>query len=135
MRRRFGRAPRNEKSYETGSARAPVHLSHRVPLKALSPTEYRAMQPTPSKPNGTEQTQSNPSSSPSRRDFIRTTAAVGAAAAATLVVPSGVYAQGPQTLKVGLVGCGSRGMGAAGQALGADPNAKLVALADLFRDE
>jgi len=38
-------------------------------------------------------------------------------------------------LKVGLVGCGGRGTGAANQALSADPNVELVALGDLFPDQ
>ena len=35
-------------------------------------------------------------------------------------------------LKVGLIGCGGRGSGAAANALNADPNAKLVAMGDVF---
>lgn len=38
------------------------------------------------------------------------------------------------TLKVGLIGCGGRGSGAANQALNADPNVVLHAMADLFDD-
>jgi predicted dehydrogenase len=37
-------------------------------------------------------------------------------------------------LRVGLVGCGGRGSGAAANALRADPNVKLVAMADVFPD-
>ena len=36
--------------------------------------------------------------------------------------------------KVGLIGCGGRGTGAAAQALNADQNVKLVAMADAFED-
>ncbi|GJM27518.1 MAG: oxidoreductase [Cyclobacteriaceae bacterium] len=39
-----------------------------------------------------------------------------------------------QTLKVGLVGCGGRGTGAAEQALSADPDVVLTAMADIFPD-
>ena len=39
-----------------------------------------------------------------------------------------------KTLKVGLVGCGGRGTGAAGQALSADPDVVLTAMADIFPD-
>jgi predicted dehydrogenase len=49
------------------------------------------------------------------------------------VVPQ-VHAGGSDVLRVGLVGCGGRGTGAATQALHADPNTKLVALADAFPD-
>jgi predicted dehydrogenase len=37
-------------------------------------------------------------------------------------------------LRVGLIGCGGRGTGAAAQALAADPNTKLVAVSDGFED-
>jgi len=37
-------------------------------------------------------------------------------------------------LRVALIGCGQRGTGAAAEALRADPNVKLVALADAFED-
>jgi myo-inositol 2-dehydrogenase/D-chiro-inositol 1-dehydrogenase len=39
------------------------------------------------------------------------------------------------TLKVGLVGCGGRGTGAAKQALKADPNVVLHAVGDIFKDK
>ncbi|MBX3242539.1 MAG: Gfo/Idh/MocA family oxidoreductase [Chitinophagaceae bacterium] len=39
------------------------------------------------------------------------------------------------TIKVGLIGCGGRGSGAANQALNADPNVVLHAMADLFEDK
>jgi predicted dehydrogenase len=64
----------------------------------------------------------------SRRRFLTTTAAVGATFA------SGVHAGGSDVLKVGLIGCGGRGTGAATQALQADKNVKLWALADVFQD-
>lgn len=38
-------------------------------------------------------------------------------------------------IKVGLIGCGGRGTGAANQALNADPNVELVAMADIFPDQ
>src|ERR1700731_1310538 len=69
------------------------------------------------------------SSFSSRRAFLGTSAA----AAASLVVPA-VHAAGNDTLRVGLIGCGSRGTGAAVQALTADKNVKLVAMGDAFED-
>jgi myo-inositol 2-dehydrogenase / D-chiro-inositol 1-dehydrogenase len=39
------------------------------------------------------------------------------------------------TIKVGLVGCGGRGTGAARQALSADPNVVLYAVGDIFKDK
>ena len=41
-------------------------------------------------------------------------------------------AESAGTLKIGLVGCGGRGTGAAMQALNADPNVELVAMGDVF---
>jgi len=70
----------------------------------------------------------------SRRDFLKTSAAVaGATLASGLAVPL-VHAAGSDVLRVGLVGCGGRGTGAAMQALKADPNTRLVALGDAFDD-
>lgn len=77
----------------------------------------------------------NPSS-PSRRDFLKTStlAAVGAGALGTLGVLPGAYAAGDETIKIGLVGCGGRGTGAASQALSTSGSVKLVAMGDLFED-
>jgi predicted dehydrogenase len=73
---------------------------------------------------------------PSRRNFLQTSATVGAAAVGALAVPKSVHAAGAdETLRVGLVGCGGRGMGAATDALAADPLAQLVAVADAFPDK
>ncbi len=73
-----------------------------------------------------------PTHQPSRRDFIRTTGTVAAAAAlASYTTPAFAASD---TLRIGLIGCGGRGNGAAFQALSADPNTKLVALGDTFPD-
>uniref|UniRef100_A0A7C2K232 Gfo/Idh/MocA family oxidoreductase n=1 Tax=Schlesneria paludicola TaxID=360056 RepID=A0A7C2K232_9PLAN len=73
---------------------------------------------------------------PSRREFLKTSsAAVAGGVGLHLSLASAVHAAGDDTLKVGLVGCGGRGTGAANQALHADPNAKLVAVADVFRNQ
>ena len=72
--------------------------------------------------------------SASRRDFIRDAGAAVVAATALVGTSRTVRADNRETLKIGLVGCGGRGTGAAVQALTADPNTKLVALADTFRD-
>jgi predicted dehydrogenase len=60
--------------------------------------------------------------------------ATGVAAASELSLARSAHAAGSDQLKVGLVGCGGRGTGAAVQALRADPNVKLVALGDAFED-
>jgi predicted dehydrogenase len=65
-----------------------------------------------------------------RRVFLQ----ASAAAAASVALLPGAMAAGNDTLRVGLVGCGGRGTGAAKQALRADPKVKLVAMCDAFMD-
>jgi len=69
--------------------------------------------------------------SPDRRNFLKTTAgAAGVALAAGF--PAIISAQTvSNAIKVGLVGCGGRGTGAASQALHADDYAELTAVADV----
>ena len=69
-----------------------------------------------------------------RRDFIKRTAAAAVAGPLVVGVARRAHAQGSDTIRLGLVGCGGRGSGAAGQALRADRGAKLVAVADAFED-
>ncbi len=77
----------------------------------------------------------NTSPDPSRRNFLKTSAvAVSTAMAGSLAISQSAHAAGSDILKVGLVGCGGRGSGAAANALNADKNAKLVAMADAFGD-
>ncbi len=72
----------------------------------------------------------------SRRDFLKTSALVSGALAAPAILPGSVFGAGNQDkLRVGLVGCGGRGTGAASQALNADPNVELTAMADAFEDQ
>jgi predicted dehydrogenase len=54
--------------------------------------------------------------------------------AAQMVIPRAVHAASADTLRVGLIGCGGRGSGAAAQALNADKNVQLVAVGDAFAD-
>jgi predicted dehydrogenase len=61
--------------------------------------------------------------------------AAGAALVGNLGLARGAHAAGSDILKVGLVGCGGRGNGAAANALTADKNTELVALADIFDDQ
>ncbi|HEX4120242.1 MAG TPA: Gfo/Idh/MocA family oxidoreductase [Verrucomicrobiae bacterium] len=76
------------------------------------------------------------SSSASRREFLKTSALAGGAliAPAILKGQSSAAADGP-LLKIGLIGCGGRGTGAASQALNADKNIALTAMADVFEDK
>jgi predicted dehydrogenase len=72
----------------------------------------------------------------SRRDFIKTTGkmAGGGLLLGSLPIQSSAYVGASDTIKVGVIGCGGRGTGAANQALMADPGVKVVALADLFKE-
>ncbi len=68
-----------------------------------------------------------------RRVFLKTTSTL-AAAGAVSAVTSGVFAAGPERLRVGLIGCGARGVGAAMNCAIADPAVEITALADVFPD-
>ncbi|APZ94315.1 Gfo/Idh/MocA family protein [Fuerstiella marisgermanici] len=70
----------------------------------------------------------------SRRQFLTTSSAAATALAVAPALSAGAYAGGSDLLKVGLVGCGGRGTGAASQALTADSGVELVAMADAFED-
>src|SRR5687767_2457101 len=71
-----------------------------------------------------------------RRAFLKNTslALVGSSLAYHSVVASSLSAGRKPTLKVGLIGCGGRGTGAAAQALQADPDVLLTAMGDVFVD-
>ncbi len=70
-----------------------------------------------------------------RREFVKTSAAVTAAAAmAPLASGRGFFAGGSDTIRVGVIGCGGRGTGAAFNAIEAAPNTTIVALADVMPD-
>ncbi len=70
-----------------------------------------------------------------RRDFLKQTTVFGGAAliASQSGIPA-VHADGDDTLKVGLIGCGGRGSGAAVNATRKENRAVLTAMADLFPD-
>jgi len=67
-----------------------------------------------------------------RRDFIKTS--VGASLAAAIPGNLGLHAQGSDTIRIGVVGCGGRGTGAAIDCLNAAPGVEIVAMGDLFKD-
>ncbi len=66
----------------------------------------------------------------SRRDFI----AASSAATATLLLPNLAFAQGSDTIKVGLIGCGGRGSGAIADAVAASQGVVLWSVGDVFQD-
>jgi predicted dehydrogenase len=69
-----------------------------------------------------------------RREFIKRSSALPLARLATLSVQHKVHAAGSDVIKVGMIGCGGRGSGAAAQAMNADRGVRITAMADLFAD-
>jgi len=74
-------------------------------------------------------------SKPTRREVLATggAAATGAIIASTLPAQVSAQVAGSDEIKVGLIGCGGRGRGAASQTLNVG-NTRLVAMADAFDD-
>jgi len=71
----------------------------------------------------------------SRRNFVkRTTLATTGILSSGLPVGAMANVNGNKKLKIALVGCGGRGTGAIVQALQADENTELIAMADAFQD-
>src|SRR5262245_15603326 len=84
-----------------------------------------------------ERTMTEPQGS-NRREFLKSsTVAVGGAVAAQAGLLGTAHAAGSDVIKVGLIGCGGRGTGAAEnlcEAAKDDKNVKIYALGDLFKD-
>jgi myo-inositol 2-dehydrogenase/D-chiro-inositol 1-dehydrogenase len=71
-----------------------------------------------------------------RRAFLKATALATATIADPAFLPGKLFAADTQpTLRIGLIGCGGRGTGAASNALRADANVELVAMGDAFPDQ
>lgn len=72
-----------------------------------------------------------------RRGFLKTTAAAGALAA--LATANGglpaAWAAGDEEIKVGVIGCGGRGSGAAENVLQAAKGVKIIAIGDFFKED
>lgn len=64
---------------------------------------------------------------PSRRDFLK-------ASAAALPVAASAHAAASDILRVGVIGCGARGPDAAKNAITADKGVRIAAMGDLLRD-
>jgi predicted dehydrogenase len=69
---------------------------------------------------------------PTRRDFLASAAATGAAVATGLGLASAVYADGGDTIKVGVIGCGGRGTQACENVLSSAPAVEVIAAGDVF---
>ena len=70
----------------------------------------------------------------SRRHFLQGSVASGAAAVGALALARSAHAAGSDVIKIGLIGCGGRGSGAAANAMNAGKDVRLVAMADVFAD-
>jgi predicted dehydrogenase len=66
----------------------------------------------------------------SRRTFVQTTAA----ATAAIVLPGGIRVAGSDVIRVGVIGCGGRGTGAAVDVMRSSEGVEVVALGDLMPD-
>lgn len=79
--------------------------------------------------------ESNNGTGTSRRDFLKASTVVATGALANAMgINRSVFAAGGDVIRVGMIGCGGRGTGAADQALTADSGARLVAMCDIFMD-
>jgi predicted dehydrogenase len=67
---------------------------------------------------------------PSRRDFLKHSSIAAAVMASPAIVRG---APDQRKLKIGLIGCGGRGTGAAANALNMDTNSELWAMGDVFK--
>jgi predicted dehydrogenase len=68
----------------------------------------------------------------SRRQFLQNSVLTGAAAYAATSLVRNAHAAGSDVIKIGLIGCGGRGSGAAANAMNAGKDVHLVAMCDLF---
>ncbi len=66
-----------------------------------------------------------------RRGFLKTSTQVATLAGVSMATQA--YGAGKDRIRVGLVGCGGRGTGAARDATSAGPNIELVAMGDIFK--
>src|SRR5277367_592470 len=71
-----------------------------------------------------------------RREFLKASALIGGALIGPAILPGKLYGAGNDApLKIGLIGCGGRGTGAAAEALKADKNVTLTAMGDVFEEQ
>ncbi|MGN6543921.1 MAG: Gfo/Idh/MocA family protein, partial [Aureliella sp.] len=99
--------------------------------------------PADSAPSATQQDASAPNTSAAadsaatRRNFIKGSSLLlaGGAMAGTLPIARAAHAYGSDVIKIGLIGCGGRGTGAAAQAMNTTGGeVRLMAMADVFED-
>ena len=75
--------------------------------------------------------------SQTRRTFIKSSSLLfaGGTVAGSLNIARAAHAYGSDLIRIGLIGCGGRGTGAAGQAMNTQGPTKLIAVADAFPDK
>ena len=76
----------------------------------------------------------NPSQQFTRRSFLKSSAAISAATIAAMGT-NFAHAQGSSRIRVGVVGLGGRGKGAAGNCVDSSPNTTITTIGDLFPDQ
>jgi len=70
-----------------------------------------------------------------RREFLQSSAVTAGTVALTGVAAPFAHARGSDKMRVGLIGCGGRGVVAANNCLASSPGVEIVALADVFADQ
>lgn len=90
----------------------------------------------PAQGSNPDSIQNKEESNSTRRQFIKSSSAVVAAGVAlpSFSIPQKAFAANDETIRVGLIGCGGRGTGAASQAMKADSNVMLTAMGDMYPD-
>ena len=73
--------------------------------------------------------ENDPARGTSRRDFLKSSAALGG-----LTLANTAHAAGSDIIRIGVIGCGGRGTEAAKQAMYADKGVRLVAMADMLME-
>lgn len=79
--------------------------------------------------------QPSPTPSLSRRRLLGGALGLAAGAATAQRLTGGVFVAGDERIRIGLVGCGGRGTGAAVQAAASAAAVRIVAIGDLFADQ
>ena len=82
----------------------------------------------------TENQPSATATNTSRRAFLKTSATAAATLGILQAKDTPVFAAGSDRIRVGVVGCGNRGTGAAMNCVLSSPGVEIVALGDLFQD-
>ena len=90
----------------------------------------------PAQGSNSDPIQNKEETNSTRRQFIKSSSAVVAAGVAlpSFSIPQKTFAANDETIRVGLIGCGGRGTGAASQAMKADSNVMLTAMGDMYPD-